>query len=242
MISKPILRQPDFKKPFILFTDASNYAIGALLAQLDSSGREHVVAYSSRKLKGAEIHYGITEKECLSVVVDIKKFRVYLYGTRFKVIADHSALSWLINIKDPNGRLARWAIYLQMYDFEMIHRRGRMHCNVDAISRPVVAAYLVVVKDDSVQIEGDIYKDNHLISFVKTGLHCDGASLNQVKRVERQAKHYKYDANTIYYSKSTSSDKWVEVPPIESRVSQVEKSHLLGHFQSNSTYNRLREN
>ena len=68
----------------------------AILAQLDSSGREHVVANSSRILKGAEIHYGTTEKECLSVVVGIKKFRVYLYGTRFKVFTDCDVLDGVV--------------------------------------------------------------------------------------------------------------------------------------------------
>ena len=63
-------------------------------------------------------------------------------------------------------------------------------------------------------------------------------AVGAARLAQRQAKHYKNDANNIYYSKS----KWVEVSPIESRVSLVEKSHLLGHFQSNSRYNRLREN
>ena len=91
------------------------------------------------------------------------------------------------------------------------------------------------------QIEGDIYNDEHLLSYVRTGLHIGGAGVKQVKRVEKLSSHYKYDANTIYYRKNDDSNKWVEVPPVERRKELIEKAHLHGHFQSGSTYNRLRE-
>jgi len=112
LVEYPILRLPDFQRKFVLFTDASNSAVGALLSQVDDNEKEYVVAYASRLLKGAENHYGITEKECLAVLWAIKHFRIYLYGTEFTVITDHSALTWLMNINDPTGRLARWALYL----------------------------------------------------------------------------------------------------------------------------------
>ena len=117
LVSYPILKHPDFSKKFIISTDASGFALGAVLAQIDENKIEYAVAYASRAMKGAELHYGITEKECLAVVWAIKQFRVYLYGTHFTVITDHSALAWLMNITDPTGRLARWSIYLQAYDF-----------------------------------------------------------------------------------------------------------------------------
>ena len=134
----PILRQANLELPFLLFTDASGVALGAVLSQIDAEGNEYVCAYASRSLKGAEIHYGITEKECLAVVWAIKYFRIYLYGAKFQVITDHSALLWLMSISDPTGRLARWSLYLQAYQFEIIHRKGKKHTNVDALSRPVL--------------------------------------------------------------------------------------------------------
>ena len=88
-------------------------------------------------LKNEECNYGITEKECLAVLLAIKHFRVYLDGRKFKVITDHSALAWLMNINEPTGRLARWSIYLQTYEFEIIHRAGKKHKNVDVLSRPI---------------------------------------------------------------------------------------------------------
>ena len=106
------------------------------MAQVDQDNKEYVCYYASRLLKGAEVHYGITEKECLAVVWAVKHFRVYLHGTKFIVIADHSALKWLMTINDPTGRLARWSLYLQAYDFEIIQRKK--HTNVEAFSTPVL--------------------------------------------------------------------------------------------------------
>jgi len=86
-------------------------------------------------IKGSELNYAITEKECLAVIWAIKLFRHFLYGTQFVVVTDHKALIWLINIKDPLGRLARCHLCLLPYDIAFIHREGTKHTNVVALSR-----------------------------------------------------------------------------------------------------------
>ena len=78
LCSNPVLRPPDFKREFFLYTDASGYCLGAVLGQKDNDNREYVVSYGSRMLKGAELHDSITEKECLGVIWAVKHFRVYL--------------------------------------------------------------------------------------------------------------------------------------------------------------------
>jgi hypothetical protein len=76
----------------------------------------------------------------LAIVWGIKYFHTYLYGTKF---TDHIALSWLNHTPIQNGRLARWAMYLQEYDFNIVYRKGKHHGNVDAVSRPVLTAIAV---------------------------------------------------------------------------------------------------
>ena len=95
-----MLRQPDFDLPFAIHTDASGLAIGAILTQTDNKNQEYIIAYASRLLKGAEIHYGITEKECLAVIWAIKKYQIYHYSLKFEIWTDHSALTWLMQITE----------------------------------------------------------------------------------------------------------------------------------------------
>jgi hypothetical protein len=135
LITSPILIYPDWTKEFILFTDASTFALGAVLSQKDAQDQERVVAYASRSLLPAERNYSATELECLAVVWAIAKFHHYLHGKHFSVITDHSALCHLFNITTPNGRLARWVMKLQAYDFTTTHRSGKKHQNVDTLSR-----------------------------------------------------------------------------------------------------------
>ena len=69
------------------------------------------------------------------MVFGIKKFEPYLYGRKFILHTDHHSLKWLMSISDPTGRLTRWSLLLQQYDFEIKHRPGTANANADALSR-----------------------------------------------------------------------------------------------------------
>ena len=135
LTNAPILTHPDFTREFILDTDASNLAIGAVLSQKSDDGKERVVAYASRTLSKAERRYCVTRKELLSVVHFVRHFKPYLLGRKFIVRTDHSSLRWLLNFKNPEGQLARWMEQLSEYDMEIRHRPGSQHKNADALSR-----------------------------------------------------------------------------------------------------------
>ena len=134
LVTAPILAYPNFQEPFLLFVDASATGIGFTLAQLQD-GKEVVIAYNGRGLNQAEQKYSTTEREALALVEGIKKFQPYLHNRKFTVITDHSSLRWLMNVKDASGRLARWALLLQQYNFEIVHRPGKIHSNADSLSR-----------------------------------------------------------------------------------------------------------
>ncbi len=70
----PIITHPDFEKSFILYMDASEEGIGAVLYQKDDQGKERIIACASKALNQHEKNYLITEKECLAIIWGIEKF------------------------------------------------------------------------------------------------------------------------------------------------------------------------
>ncbi|GFV00797.1 retrovirus-related Pol polyprotein from transposon 297 [Trichonephila clavipes] len=93
-------------QPYIIRTDASNYALGAVFLQGEGS-EEHPIEYAHRLLTPAERNYSTTEREALAVLWALKKFRGYIEGTEITVASDHQPLKWLLKLKSPTGRLAR---------------------------------------------------------------------------------------------------------------------------------------
>ena len=134
LITAPVLSYPAREGKYILDTDASDFAIGAVLSQIQD-GEERVIAYASRVLGPAKQNYCTTKKELLAVVVFVDHFKHYLSGVPFTVRTDHASLKWLRNFKNAEGMLARWLSNLECYDFEIIHRRGTQHGNADGMSR-----------------------------------------------------------------------------------------------------------
>ncbi len=134
--TESVLLLPEFEKPFKLETDASNFGIGGILSQNpknDSVWQPN--GYYAKHLSKAERNYSASERELLAVVKSIEHFKQFLYGQRFTVVTDHQPLQWLMTVKNPAARLARWITRLEQYDFKIEYRKGSLHQNADALSR-----------------------------------------------------------------------------------------------------------
>lgn len=140
LMTEPILQYPDFDKEFYLTTDASNFAIGAILSQMHGD-KLLPIAYASRTLNKAEGNYSTTEKECLAIVWSVNNFRPYLYGQKFIIQTDHKPLTWLFNVKDPGSRLVRWRLKLEEYNYEIRYKKGLLNSQADCLSRIEVNAF-----------------------------------------------------------------------------------------------------
>lgn len=136
LVSEPVLANADYSKPFIIQTDASDLGMGGVLVQGEGAD-ERVVAYTSAKFSSTQRNYQTTERECLAIITAIEKFRPYIDGVKFTVVTDHASLQWLRNVKDPTGRLCRWSLRLQPYDFDIVHRKGSQMVVADAFSRAI---------------------------------------------------------------------------------------------------------
>lgn len=165
LTSAPLLQYPDFSKTFILTTDASNYAVGAILSQ-GVVGKDKPIAYASRTLNKAEGNYSTIEKELLAILFGVKTFRPYLYGHKFQIVTDHRPLVWLFNVKDPSSKLIRWRLKLEEYDYEIIYKQGKLNSNADALSRfPVHVtnqfpnpSSIIAEANDSITSVGDTHQ------------------------------------------------------------------------------------
>lgn len=135
LTTAPVLVLPDFEKPFAIHTDACDVGLGAALVQTDDKGRERAVAFASRTLHKSERPYSTSEKECLGVIWALEHFRPYIEGSNVSVFTDHNSLRWLMSRPSPSGRLARWCLRLQDFEFEVFHKPGSANSIPDALSR-----------------------------------------------------------------------------------------------------------
>jgi hypothetical protein len=136
LIESPILAIADPDKPFHVVCDASDFAIGSALMQLDDDGVERVVCYQSRQLQPAERNYPVHDKELLAMKYALAKFRVYLLGDRpFKVFTDHASLRTAVNSPHLSQRMARWLSFFAEYNFSVEYKPGRLNVVADALSR-----------------------------------------------------------------------------------------------------------
>ena len=247
LITSPILRHPNMTKPFILMTDASGYAIGAVLGQQDGDEKDHVIAYASRALKKHEKNYSTIEKEALAIVFAVTHFRQYLLGHKIILYTDHNPLKWLMNHRDVASKLIRWVMCLQQFDIEIRYRTGKSNANADTLSR---------IKEENVDESKALYT---ILSAIKTvsnmsEFQIDQESdeeINQIK-IQLQRKAYNINPkelkqcgyfiqdNLVKYYNGINTMLLVPKKHRETLLMQYHDGALGGHLSARKTVSRLK--
>ena len=139
LVSAPILAYPSANGRYILDTDASNFAYGAVLSQLqeDENGieQERVIAYYSKTLNQAEQRYCARRRELLAIQRSVKHFDVYLRGPEFTIRTDHASLQYIKTLTEVTDQMFRWIMLLEQYSYKIEVRAGVDHANADTLSR-----------------------------------------------------------------------------------------------------------
>ncbi|UYV67845.1 hypothetical protein LAZ67_5002210, partial [Cordylochernes scorpioides] len=233
LISEPVLGHFDHLSPTEIHTDASNYGIGAVLAQIQK-GKERAIAYASRTLNKAERNYSTTERECLAIIWAIGKFQPYVFGRPFTIVTDHHSLCWLTNLKDPCGRLARWALRLQEFDVTVVHKSGRKHQDADCLSRSPLNC--------SEDIEEDIPCIVALQNFGREQMK-DPDLTKIADKIQQETSNKSFiKINDTLHKKITI--QWLLVVPRHLRPEILRNLHdspTSGHLGFTKTYDRIRK-
>ena len=140
VINATNLSHYDESQTLVLATDASSYGVGAVLSQQDADGNETPIAYSSKTLTETQKKYSQIEREALSIIYGVTKFRQYLYGRKFILLTDHEPLVSIFspqkNIPSTTAqRLQRWALTLMAFQYDIAYKKTSKHGNADALSR-----------------------------------------------------------------------------------------------------------
>lgn len=206
LTTSDILQYPDFSKPFVLTTDASNFAIGAVLSQ-GPIGKDKPIAFASRTLSKSEENYSTIEKELLAIVWACKYFRPYLFGNKFTLFTDHQPLTYIFSMKDPSSKLVRWRLSLEEFDYEIKYRKGTQNVVADGLSRIKIESSDLNVSENSVQNAsiqnnaGDISNDNETVHSADTDdSHFLKMTLNPINSF----------SNQIIFETSDESEKIIE--------------------------------
>ncbi|XP_011270209.1 hypothetical protein CAOG_08609 [Capsaspora owczarzaki ATCC 30864] len=142
LVQAPVLAYPDTSRPFEIFSDASDLALGGVLMQRSESGDGlHPVAYYSRVLTKPEINYSVYDKELLAILECLREWRHYVCGSgKITVWSDHRNLQWFTETRELTAREARWCEMLGEFDLVIKHLEGSKNGAADAMSRSASGA------------------------------------------------------------------------------------------------------
>ena len=226
--SAPILISPDTTKNYVVTTDASGFATGAVLQQDHGKGLQPI-AFMSHKMNAAEKNYPVHEQELLAIVHALREWRHYLHGTEFEVVTDHMSLKHFLTQPRLSARQARWAEFMQEFIMKITHRPGRLNNAADALSR----------RPDHAEVRSCItVEKGDLIEKLKAGYAQDAECEGKLKANPRWKKT---DDGLIYINSNQ-----IYVPNGDNiRQALMEEHHdipLSGHVGGAKVYNKLCRN
>jgi len=174
LIEPPILQYPDFSKEFILTTDASNVACGAVLSQV-YEGKNLPIAFASKSFSQGERNKSTIEKELTAIHWAVTYFKSYLYGRKFKIYTDHKPLVYLFTMKNPSSKLTRMRWDLEEFNYEVCFIKGKHNKVADALSR--------------IDVDSDMLKNLNVMAITRS-MNTKELNENDTSTSTRKPDHF----------------------------------------------------
>ncbi|GBG91908.1 hypothetical protein CBR_g53967 [Chara braunii] len=198
----------DPNRPFVVETDAGPTALGGVLIQKDGEGRERLLRFESRMLNEAERKYSQFKKETLAVLHCFKIFRNYVFGRRFVLRVDPTALAQsLRNYSPSDPTIARWLIYIWMFDFEIKRIAGAKN-RADGLSR-IEWDSSKDQAEDSVPVDGFLEADEQQLS-INVWEYITNSSSRPGKSIWSSPSCYQRRSELVRRESFIEEDPWGE--------------------------------
>ena len=191
LIEAQILQSPNWELPFEIMCDASNYAVGAVLGQRLEK-KPKTICYARKTFVEAQINYTTTEKELLTVVYALEKFRTYILESKIVIDTDHVALKFI-----------RWVLLLQEFDLEIKDKKGSENSMADHLLRLHVSGARDI--DDSFLDEHFLVISSHapwfaqIINFIMIRSIPQHWNLHQRDKFFHDLKHYFWEEPLLFH-------------------------------------------
>jgi hypothetical protein len=203
MVTAPILVFRDWSKEFNFHVDASSIALGAVLVDPGARDIDHLIAFARKNLSTSEMNYITTEREGLAMVYALQNFRHYLLEGHFRMFTDHYALKYLVKKPVLGGRICRWLLLFQEYDFEIMVKPGRMNRGPDHLYRLEHGEEPTSLDDilPDAQLLVIIKVDDHfteIVHFLSTGISPCEYTVIQKKQLVVYAAYFQPIVGQLY--------------------------------------------
>jgi hypothetical protein len=243
--SSPLLRLPDPDLPFTVTTDASDYAIGAVLTQkFPDTNFDHPIAFHSKKLKPSEMNYPAWAKEMFAIVDALRVWRPYLDGQKFTIVTDHQALTHFNSQVKVSRHQARWLEFLQEFDYNLIYKPGTTNRVADPLSRRTHDLNLITVLTED-QPRRESFQQGYLEDAKFQDLYeylknppSDPTTIP--KELVPKVKHYWVQDDLLYFSPHAVDFYRLVVPEYKDLRMNILQDHhdipTAGHMGIDKTY------
>lgn len=227
--------------------------------QYNGDKKECPIYYASWKMSAAERKYTTTERKALAVVYACKKLRHYLLRYRIVFHTDHDSFKYLVNKPDLSGRIARWVLLLQEFNYKQMVKPEKGNSHAVFLSRQRGSE---TVEDMSVWFPNEFPEDNPQVQEESMVFHIHGEEASEFRDLIEYLTEHKYldglnrEEKAIFQSKVAPYTLIREVlfkmgPGDQLRrcLEQTERRQVRktlhsgpsgGHFATNTTINRIR--
>ncbi|GBL94134.1 Retrovirus-related Pol polyprotein from transposon 17.6 [Araneus ventricosus] len=210
---------------------------------------EHPIEYASRLLNSAKTNYSTTEREALAVVWALNKFKGYIEGSKITVVSEHQPLKWLMKLKSPPGRLARWSLQLQSFNLNLEYIPGKSNAVADMLSRLDYDQEIPSCEENTFSIDFparspmELREEQLIVEDLRKIIYRfenDDKDVNHANWLERG---YLMNQGVLYrYSHDSESDETQLVVPTHERDKILKEHHdspNAAHYGSDGTYKRI---